>query len=108
MLPRFPIAARLGRPTCAVLIKLPPAYPSVPPYGVFIDRDLRLGDHYYPEASRYNQHAGDGWAWLCLHPHANDTTAWQPGRSVAEGDNLLVLLMLVRAMLDEQARRVLP
>jgi Prokaryotic E2 family E len=106
MLPRFPIAPRLGRASCAVLIKLPAAYPSVPPYGVFIDRDLELDDHYYPESGGFNQHADQGWAWLCLHPHAKDTTAWQPGRSVAEGDNLLILLVLVRAMLDEHARRI--
>jgi hypothetical protein len=108
MVPRFPIASRLGRTDCAVLIKLPPVYPAVPPYGIFVDQDLELLEHYYPEATDYNEYAEAGWAWFCLHPRAKDTTTWQPGRSVAEGDNLLVLLALVRAMLDEQARRLPP
>jgi hypothetical protein len=103
MLPRFPISRRLGRPSCALLIKLPPAYPAVPPFGVFVDRDLPLDLHYFPESGTLNPHAQHGWAWLCLHAAEHDKRAWRPGVSPQSGDNLLVLLTLVRALLDEAA-----
>ena len=104
MLPRFPLGPRLGRPDCALLIELPPAYPAIPPYGVYVDRDLPLDDHYFPQDGDLNPHAHEGWAWLCLHARRGDSGAWRPGARVPDGDNLLVLLVLVRALLDGAAR----
>jgi hypothetical protein len=104
MLPRFPLPPRIGRPDCALLIKLPLEYPAVPPHGVFVDRDLPLDQHYFPAGSRFNPHSREGWAWLCLHAKEDDPSAWQPAARAADGDNLLVLLALVRALLDREMR----
>jgi hypothetical protein len=85
MLPRFPISPRLGRDNCALLIKLPPTYPSISPHGVFVDRDLNLSGHYFPDADNYNEHADDGWAWLCLHAPGEDPATWQPSAPMSSG-----------------------
>ncbi len=105
MLPRFPLAPGFGRANCALLVELPAAYPAIPPDGVYLDHDLPLDDHYFPYASEFNPYARAGWGWLCLHARRGDIRAWRPGARVAEGDNLLILLVLARALLDETARR---
>lgn len=105
MLPHFPLAPGLGRAATALLVELPAAYPAIPPDGVYVDRDLPLDDHYFPQASEFNPYAREGWAWLCLHARRGDKAAWRPGARVGAGDNLLVLLVLARALLDESARR---
>lgn len=104
MLPRFPLSRRFDRPDCALLVKLPLAYPAVPPFGVYVDRDLPLDEHFFPDAGNLNPHAADGWAWLCLHAREGVRDAWRPGARPTDGDNLLVLLVLVRALLDGAAR----
>jgi len=100
MLPHFPVSPRLGRVSSALLIKLPGAYPAVAPFGVYVDRDLPLDAHYFPDAGDLNPLAHNGWAWLCLHTPKGASSAWRPGASIADGDNLLTLLILVRALLD--------
>jgi hypothetical protein len=104
MLPRFPLSPRFDRKSCAMLIELPAAYPAVPPFGVFVDCDLTLLDHYFPDAGTLNPHANQGWAWLCLHARRGDIGSWRPSARVIEGDNLLILLVLARALLDEAVR----
>lgn len=103
MLPRFPLSRRFDRADCAVLIKLPMAYPAIPPFGLFVDSNLPLHSHYFADGGKLNPYADQGWAWLCMHARQGDTRSWRPGPSAAQGDNLLVLLVLARALLDESA-----
>lgn len=100
MIRRFPLPPGLCRPVCALLFALPPAYPSVPPRGVFLDRDLGLPLHFLPERGPSNPYADDGWGWLCLLQDREQQGSWSPRRTITGGDNLLVLATLVRALID--------
>jgi hypothetical protein len=101
MIPRFPLPAGLGRLSCALLIEVPQSYPTVPPRGVYLDRDLDIGEHFFADPGHLNHYADKGWAWLCLHEADGQHSSWRPGQHAASGDNLLVMLLLVHAMLDE-------
>jgi hypothetical protein len=102
----FGLPVGWDRPSTALLIELPPAYPHVPPDGFYLDRLLRtaLGqsvDHYFENPGAYNRHADRGWAWFCIHLNRG---TWRPRADVAGGDNLLKLTVLIRAILSEMVQ----
>lgn len=102
MVPRVPIPRQLGRASCAVLIVIPPAYPHVPPHGVYIDGDLDLPLHYF-QGPHDDDFAIQGWAWLCLHPPGAGASSWRPSRITTDGDNLITIMLLIQAMLTDLA-----
>jgi hypothetical protein len=104
-IPHFPLPVGWDRQYTGLLLELPSGYPHIPPDGFFIDRFLRTAaglrvEHYFEERGSYNPHADKGWGWFCIHL---DRRAWQPMSDVYQGDNLLKLAALIRAILTEIA-----
>ena len=102
-IPYFALPAGWDRQTTGLLIKLPRGYPHVPPDGFHIDRYLRTQDgrrveHYFEEQGGYNPYADRGWGWFCIHLNQG---RWRPTSDVGQGDNLLRLTALIRAILTE-------
>lgn len=97
---RFDLPKGWDRKTTGLLIEIPPAYPSTPPYDFFIDQRIRTKEgrtpkHYYQD-SKYKE---QGWAWLCLH-----IQSWRPHPNVVDGDSLLTVTECIYTQLTELCR----
>jgi len=94
----FTLPRGYNRSNSDLAIRLPEAYPDVPPDGFFLDGGLRFRGggvpHYFESGPvlafrmqpPLQNRRDDGWAWACLH-----IRQWRPAASVLRGDSLVTV-----------------
>lgn len=99
--PHFRLPGGWNLRETGILMDLPEHYPSLPPDGFYLTKNLRdrygrTPGHYFQEQGTLNPHAHRGWAWFCIHTHMD----WRSTTDIVSGHNLLKYLELIRAILS--------
>lgn len=110
--PVSPTLTRDGRRLIDVLVLIPKEYPHIPPHGIYCDLSLEcIGgffveceNFHYPELQR--ELRDRGWAFLCFRISEVQGVGWQPSDTVNRGDNLLTVVHLGLALIEEQRKKV--
>jgi len=86
-LPDCPLVPGWNQPSTAVLVEVPPAYPTTPPDNFYTVADLRLADGQLP-GNTTGVRVFDGAPWLQFSYHV-ETTDWRPHADPALSENLV-------------------
>lgn len=100
VIPRFPLPAGWNSNTTALLVLLPPGYPTTPPDNFYTDDDLKLASGALPgNTSNATPRAGE--RWLMFSFHVYDEHQWKANNDITRGHTLLDYLDGVEARLEE-------
>jgi len=109
--PISPMLTQGGRGLIDVLVLIPQEYPHIPPHGIYCDMLLKpighffIGwkDFHYPELQ--HELANRGWMFFCFRINEAQEAGWRPTNEVGRGDNLLTVVHLGLALLEEVGKR---